>query len=360
MPARLFCLILTLSFQLTAQAQMCRNLFTNSHIIQAPSIEYKGAMTFSTSSLEATQDISIQSLTNPFGAIGYAGPLGPLGPINKWGAVGDNINNASSMISSYEWSNLSNYMSSVGGPLSKNGVFGTFGANKLYFGSEPLQQGSPLMILGQDGVLGPYGLLGALGPNGAHGLKRDPKTCVYQCTAKDKTIETKSEVLVDQVKPEDLVELYTQKSLEKMSELTGRFAVDGKSATGEVTDFNYKAKAGDFINFLVSPSGFGDRVSIEILDKNGNSLAASKSKTLINFIVFQFQKEAQVTIRIKNEGRSPYYNPAIETMQAFNPFAGMLPKSPFLQTNEWRLHVITSPVKTDLPLFSGTHWTQFD
>lgn len=127
-----------------------------------------------------------------------------------------------------------------------------------------------------------------------------------------------------------------------------------------MTDFNYKAKAGEFINFLVIPPGFGDSFSIAILDKNGNTLASSKSKNLINFIVFQFQADAQVTIRIKNEGRSPFYNPALETMQAFNPFMSMLPKSPFLRTNEWRLHVITSPVKTDASLFSGTHWTQFD
>ena len=388
------CLILGFTFHLSAHAQMsCGHLFrpqqylkiSGALVTEAPGIEFKGAVTFSSSSLESALDINIKSMINPLGALGYAGPLGPLGPINKWGPVGDSAHNSTSMISSYEWHSLSNYMQQVGGPLSKLGVYGSFSAtstagqnlNKLMFGSKYLEAGSPLMILGTEGVLGSYGVLGALGPNGAHGFKRDPNTCVYLCTKDDKTVETKFEILVEtekETKAEDLVELYNQKSAAKLAEskqeLKGRLAIDGKTAVNETTEFNYQAKAGEFINFLVSPSGFGDSFSIQIVDRSGTVLASSKSKHLINFIVFQFQNDAAVTIRIKNEGRSPYYNPAAEAVQsytsamsAFNPFLrglSTLPKSPLIQSNEWRLHVITSPVKIETSLFPGSHWTQFN
>ena len=375
--------------QVSAPAQVaCHQLFwplqtvtiKGALVVQATSTEYKGAITFSSASLEKALDINVQNLVNPFGALGYAGPLGPMGPINKWGPVGDGLHNPTSLISSYEWNNLSNYMKDVGGPLSQNGVYGSFSAvstsgknlNKLLFGSKYLEQGSPLMILGTDGVLGPYGLLSALGPNGAHGFKRDAKTCVYQCTTADKTVETRTEIAVateKENKLEDLVELYNVQASEKLSAsrqvLNGRFAIDGKTRSGEATDYNYQAKAGEFINFLVSPSGFGDSFSVQILDKSGAVLASSKSRTLVNFIIFKFEADAQVTIRVTNEGRSPYYNPALETMSALaamNPFlAGLhkLPKSPLLQTSEYRLHVITSPVSVDPATITGAYWTQF-
>ena len=385
----LFLILAIFLAQLSAGAQMaCHQLFRplhmvkikGAHFVQASSPEYKGAITFSSASLETALDINVLNMVNPFGALGYAGPLGPVGPINKWGPVGDGLHNATSLISSYEWNTLSNYMKDAGGPLSQNGVYGSFSAvstqgknlNKLLFGSKYLEQGSPLMILGTDGVLGPYGLLSALGPNGAHGFKRDAKTCVYQCTAADKTVETRTEIAVateKETKNEDLVELYNPQAAEKLSTsrqlLNGRFAIDGKTRSGDSTDYNYQAKAGEFINFLVSPSGFGDSFSIQILDKAGAVLASSKSKTLVNFIIFKFESEAQVTIRVTNEGRSPYYNPALETMSALasmNPFlAGLskLPKSPLLQTSEYRLHVITSPVSIDSSTITGTYWTQF-
>jgi len=360
-----------------------------------PTPEIKGAITFSLDSIkkfEAEIELTpieralLNTALNPAGYLGYSSSLGPAGTINKWGPVGTSIVNPSHLISGFDWSAYAKTLSENGGPLDANGVLGKHSANSVQGqkinmtikGYNLLKQGSPLMILGPDGVEGLYSSLGALGPNGAHGFERDKKTGSYLSAKKQKYKKRTQEdtVKVNEetgVVEEELVELYTNEAARDLSEqhlLRGRFLVDGKTLDGEITDLNYSAKKGEWINFLVTPSGFGDSFSIQIIDSKGHIIGESKSPYLINFIVFHFAQDAEVKIRIKNEGRSPYYNAMVEGMQSyvnyfaqFNPFLSaymkQLPPPVLTKTEEWRLHVITAPVRDEITPTHGPHWTQF-
>jgi len=360
-----------------------------------PTPEIKGSITFSLDSikrfeaqidLNPTEKALLKAAIHPAGYMGYHSSLGPIGTINKWGPIGTSVVNPSRLISGYDWRELAQYLSENGGPLDANGVLGQHSANSVQGqklnmtikGYDILKQGSPLMVLGPDGVEGLYSSLGALGPNGAHGFERDPKTGSYLSSKKHKknkrthqdTVQVKEE---NGIVEEELVELYTNDAANELSAqhlLRGRFLVDGKTLDGEITDLNYSAKKGEWINFLVTPSGFGDSFSIQIIDSNGHIIGESKSQYLINFIVFHFAHDAEVKIRIKNEGRSPYYNSIIESMQSyvnyfaqFNPYLSAyvkeLPPPVLTKTDEWRLHVITAPVRDYITPTHGPHWTQY-
>jgi len=402
-------LALSFSYETYATTQLCENLFlnkrlTNSKLVQIVEIpnsqqvftntpEIKGAITFSTSSLLNKQTeinlspdlkLHLAMALLPSGALGLGGVLGPLSSINQWGPVGDKIINPSTQISGYDWSSYAKYFNTHGGALDKTGVISPISAvskfgnslGSLIPGNQILLEGAPLMMLGRMGPLGPRSSIGALGTIGAHGNKRDEDgDYVHQINgAKNKT-QISYDVLAQEDKglvSEKLYEFYDSNralELSRKKQLKDRFAVAVKLKTGRNLDLNYSAKAGEWITFTVSPSGTGDFFSLEILDSAGNMISQSRVNHLVNLSVWYFAHDAEIVIRVKNEGRSIYYNPAIEALNLFyktsssmNPFfdiAKILPPNPFTQTSEARLLVDTNEPVTESQPTPGPHWTQF-
>lgn len=384
-----------------ARAGLCSGLFSESRTIfpvfdiagaqriQTSNVQIKGAVTYNTNSivnhiseikfsLLSTQ-FQLQMALLPQGAMGFAGPLGPLGPLSQWGPVGSKLVNQSQLVSSIDWNKHAKYLNSNGGPLDKNGVFGQYSAlskngdflNSLLPDTKAVDEGSPLMVLGTKGLLGPYGLLGALGPNGAHGYKRDHAGNYLNEKGQ---VVTETSVQTENGKTtEKLVELYTDAQAILLSEknmLQDRFAIDLGLPHGQIKNYKYTAKAGEWIMFGVTPSGFGDYFSIEVIDLRGNTLSKANSNQHINMSVFKFAHDAEVIIRIKNEGRSPYYNAFVESMNNYysalasmNPFLNvkdLMPPNVLTQTSKCRVIVGTSPAKDNADVVPGPHWSQFE
>lgn len=356
-----------------------------------------GAITFSTQSIvENFSKINLPEYLknqllaglNKDGPLGYGGVLGPASAGNRWGPVGNTSLNPSTYISGFDWSQFAKFFNSHGGALDKFGVYSTISVNSKLGQSmlhtipnhQLLIAGAPMMMVGPDGIVGTRSLISALGPIGAHGFKRlSDGSYVHIKKVESEQIEQteKTEVTAEEESgqiQEKLFELYTVEKAKELSDnnkLGDRFAIDGKINEDEVLDFNYNAKANEWIVFAVEPGGAGDSFSIEILDTQGNTLSESKLKYLINSSTWHFEHDTQVVIRVKNEGKSPYYNPLIEfwnrTYQnalAANPylkaFQDKLPPNILTQTLMFRLHVVSNPSNKDnLQIVPGAHWSQF-
>jgi hypothetical protein len=239
------------------------------------------------------------------GALGSLGPLGAYGPLSSLGPVGTNFFNPSQLISSFDWSGLSEKLTNNGGPLSKDGPLGSNGplaADKLLalgcindFSSQ-LVPGGLRTVLGPIGPLGPLGALGALGPVGAHGFERD-ENGRYIDTKANKVVQS---VMVaydkNKVQSWDLYEFYTQDHASNAEDNDSSFMVEGTIGNGD--SYLFKSSVEQFVTIVVVPLMQYDAFELVIEDANGNTVATSNSMIYINWVQIRVPKGTSLRAKV--------------------------------------------------------------
>ncbi len=312
----------------------------------APSPDLKGVEYVSADNVEKLRDSgkadpAMLAFMSDAGPLGYNGTVGPWSAANQLGPVGTKPWNPSVYVSASDHTTAMGKLGKFAptgseGPLGKNGALGKAAYDNILPAipdGSSLREGGPLMVLGPKGVLGPYGSLGPLGPTG--GFLRDPKTGAF---VKDGKIITQ----IAGAGPEgatklNLVELYQPDyaaKLSRLGQLDGNFVVDAVAKEGKSAIYSVNVKGGDWVNFLASPEGIGDRFRVELLNTDGKVFASSNSKDLVNFVSARFPKDTVVRVKVTNMGPSPF------NLTPFVPEMSM--------TDTFRLHVISAPAESVL------------
>ncbi len=245
-------------------------------------------------------------------ALGYLGPIGPYGPLGTLGPLGDNAwNQEAWMHAAGDWSEWSQDLTGLGGPLSEAGPLGPSGplSQEAYEQTLPalndfskqLQAGGVWTVLGPLGPLGALGALGPLGPVGAHGLEADSGGRYAHDGEVRRTVDVPYE---GAARTWGLFEHYDEETAAELSDNDTSFLVSGHLAgswwTGFEQDvFRFTSEEEQFVTVLLVPEYQLDDLDLDLLDGDGNLVAASNCATLIDWVQIKVPAGTTLEARIK-------------------------------------------------------------
>ena len=235
--------------------------------------------------------------------LGYLGPIGPYGPLGSLGPLGLNTWNPQYWISdSFSWSEWSEMVTGMGGPLSYDGPLGgegPFTQTSVYETlpcvddySHQLISGGLWEVLGPLGALGTVGPLGPLGPIGAHG---------YVSDSVGRWMNDFGEVQRTYSVPYDSTGTYNR-TFELYEDYTQDFACLTGGAKKENQDTSFMVKAfwnssspssnkypfisqeDQLVTVLVVPVYQLDSFSLTLTDKLSKVIASTSESLFINWI----------------------------------------------------------------------------
>ncbi|MBZ4416724.1 hypothetical protein [Myxococcus sp. RHSTA-1-4] len=227
-------------------------------------------------------------------ALGYDGPLGPYGPLGMLGPIGDNMWNPSYWISAIgDWSDWSDDMTDLGGPLSEAGPLGPTGplSATAYWVDLPaindfgkqLQAGGVWTVLGPVGPLGALGPLGPLGPVGAHGYATDSDGRYVHNSVEMRTV---SVPYSGSTRVYGLYEKYTESYAKTKTDNDTSFMVEGYIAYpyDEIDSYPFYSGESQFVTILLTPLYALDDFDLYVSDQTGQVLAYSSSGPFVDYV----------------------------------------------------------------------------
>ncbi len=238
-------------------------------------------------------------LNRSVGVIGSRGPLGYLGPFGEnWWNITPYFDNEG------DWSELSESLTEIGGPLSSLGpLFLTTDAGQelLGFDFSPgsahlLAAGGVLMTLGPSGPLGVMGLTGPLGPHGAHGYTRD-ESGEYRTEA-GKRIRSISVKLNNKNESFSLVEFYKPGKGRVKDDLDSSFVAQDVLSRNEVHSYKVKLSSKRWITITAISLFDLDAMKIVVKSMNGKILYTSDDSLRTNFINLKTSTSSSVIVEV--------------------------------------------------------------
>ena len=249
-------------------------------------------------------------------ALGYYGPLGPYGPLATLGPIGDNSWNVSYWISGMgDWSDWSQDMADLDGPLSAAGPLGQNGpvAEAQYYGQA--DPGATLFAtndfavhtrgqgiwtpLGPIGPLGALGPLGPLGPVGAHGYAANSNGQYLNNgqVVRNITIPFDNN---GTVRSYELVEKYTESFAKSMTNNDTSFMVMGTSSSYSDEDvYTINSASNQLVTVVLVPEKQLDDFDLTILDQNNNVVAVSNTGTFIDWVQLKVPAGKKLKVKVK-------------------------------------------------------------
>lgn len=227
-------------------------------------------------------------------ALGYYGPIGSYGPLGTLGPIGNNSWNTSYWISAIgSWSDWSENLTDLGGPLSEAGALGPDGpiSDISYdtilpgindFGKQ-LQAGGVWTVLGPVGPLGALGPLGPLGPIGAHGYSTD-----FDGSYLDNGNVVRN-VNVDYdggQRSYELFENYKESYAKSATDNDTSFMVEGYISYPYSETDTYEFTSGDdqYVTITLVPMYTLDDFDIVVKDENGEVIEIANTADYVDFI----------------------------------------------------------------------------
>ncbi len=243
-------------------------------------------------------------LNKCYGVIGSNGPLSPtIGPF------AENMGSPLDLFKALSnWQVYQEFLTSLGGPLSKYGPsflsteagrdfmneLATSNIGSEYFSL--LKQGEPLHILGSDGALGTLSIASLFGTNGATGLSQDSQGNFRNTKNK---IQTSFEIdSTEGKKNYPLYEQYTQTNVKSSDSF---FAIDLKlNRNSRSSKVSFKSNKDQWISILTVNGYWLDWFDIEIRELGSSKpLISSATENLSNFIVVHLPKDIQIEVEVK-------------------------------------------------------------
>ncbi len=228
-------------------------------------------------------------------ALGYYGPIGAYGPLATLGPIGDNSWNVSYWISAVgDWSEWSEDLTELDGPLSEQGPLGPNGplAASAYDGTLPaindfskqLQAGGVWTVLGPVGPIGPLGPLGPLGPIGAHGYSTDIDGNYED--SNNNVVRTVDVNYNGGTRTYELYENYSESHAKSATDNDTSFMVEGYIAYpySETDSFEFTSNDDQYVTITLVPMYTLDDFDLVVKDDNGNVLATANTYDYIDFV----------------------------------------------------------------------------
>jgi len=233
--------------------------------------------------------------TSSSSCLGANGPIGGYGPLGSLGPIGTNLWNPSYWISgAFDWSNYSQDITGMGGPLSENGPLGKNGCLGLWYNKLPsindfalhLKTFGIWSVLGPASALGALGALGPLGPIGAHGLISnfngdyiDSNNYIVR------NVTIKYDSRTSRMYP--LYEQYTRERAIALGDTQDTSFMTTGDNDGDKWDvYTFTAAKSEVITILVVPIYTLDFFNVVLSVKGGKVIAKSDSHNYINWIHF--------------------------------------------------------------------------
>lgn len=249
--------------------------------------------------------------------LGYLGPLGPQGPLGALSPVEKNNfwNPLMSIMADIgDWSDLSEKLTTKGGPLSQNGPLGHQGpvSPSQYFGkAQPgkfLFESNDFAVqtraLGLWGALGPVGPLGALGPLGpfgpigATGFAADS----YGNYLSNGNVVREIPVRFDAktVRTYELYENYEENFAKCIEDQDTSFMVEGSADNlDEIDIYPINSRENQIVTIVVTPVNELDQYDLAVYDAKGEMVGSSETHGYVETMQLMVSAGTRLYVAVK-------------------------------------------------------------